>query len=99
MRFLDDLASVSDPSIELGVAQTARDFAMLEKLIEERKKRYPDISEFSDSLGISEEKIEEFELAPDDFSVGFVRLYAIGVRAAIHHYVEPSPKPKEKTEG
>ena len=98
MRFRD-LASTNNPSIELGVAQTARDFAMLEKLIDERKKRYPDISEFSGSLGVSEEKIEEFELAPDDFSVGFVRLYAIGVRAAIHHYVEPSPKPKEKTEG
>ena len=41
MRFLDDLASVSDPGIELGVAQTARDFAMLEKLIEERKSDTP----------------------------------------------------------
>lgn len=88
MRFLDDPADASNSSIELGIAQTARDFAMLERLIEERKKRFPDLSEFSDSLGISEEKIEEFELAPDDFSVGFMRLYAIGVRAAIHYCVE-----------
>lgn len=87
MRF-HDLASTNNPSIELGIAQTARDFTMLERLIEERKKRYPDISEFSDSLGVSEEKIEEFELAPDDFSVGFVRLYAVGIRAAIHYCVE-----------
>ena len=90
MRFLDDPAGASNSSMELGVAQTARDFAMLEKLIEERKKRFSDLSEFSDSLGVSEEKIEEFESDPDAFSVGFVRLYAIGVHAAIHYCVELS---------
>lgn len=96
MWLLEEMEKIYGPVVELAIAQTDRDFAMLENLIEERKKQFPTLAEFSETLGVSEEKIDEFESDPDSFSVGFVRLYAIGVHAAIHHHIETSTVLEEK---
>ncbi|QGU03085.1 hypothetical protein CKALI_11205 [Corynebacterium kalinowskii] len=92
MSIYESLANALNVDIEseqamLALDQLNIDTVMLEQLISERKRLFPSLSEFAKTVGMDEESIETFEVDPLDFSLAFVRLYALGVRAKIEHNV------------
>lgn len=77
----------NDPDIKLAENQVNHDLSMLNQLITEREERFPSIDDFSTESGIDKETLEDFEHDPLDFTLEFVRLYALSVGAEIHHHV------------
>lgn len=76
-----------DPDIKLAESQVNHDLSMLNQLITERENRFPSVDEFSAESGIDKATLEDFEHDPLDFTLEFVRLYALSVGAEIHHHV------------
>lgn len=73
------------PEVQLVRRQNRNDRATLEQLISIRREKFPDTAEFAESIGVSEEAIEDFENFPFEVSIKFVQFYALGVNVEITH--------------
>lgn len=78
----------TDPDLQLAEKQLDNDIEMLETLIAARESKYPVIDEFSKLSGIRRDYLESFEHDPVDFSLEFVRLYALSLGAEVTHSVQ-----------
>lgn len=78
----------SDPDLHRAEKQLSNDVEMLETLISARESKYPAIDEFARISGIRRDYLERFEHDPVDFSLEFVRLYALSLGAEVTHSVQ-----------
>ncbi|APT85675.1 hypothetical protein [Corynebacterium aquilae] len=97
MSNLEKLAKIfnidpNDDLTKLSIKQVSNDSKMLQTLIKLRKEKFAEISDFATHTGLTEDSIESFENEPVDFSLHFVRVYALGVEAEIAHHVSPISK-------
>ena len=81
---------VEDPRVSLAVRQISNDEEFLSQLVDERKRKFPDLADFSHQTGIDLPTLGRFEHDPIDFTLDFIRLYALGVEAEITHTVHTS---------
>ena len=82
-----------DPSSEetmLAVRQLDSDSDFLNQMILERYKTYDDPADFAEKIGVSLERLEEFETDPLDFDLMFIRQYAHALDLFINHEVVPA---------
>ena len=78
----------TDPDLQLAEKQLDNDIEMLETLISAHQDRHPVIGDFSRLSGIHQDDLERFEHDPVDFSLEFVRLYALSLGAEVTHSVQ-----------
>lgn len=78
---------MDDPRVGLVVRQLENDDEFLSQLVDERKRKFPDLADFSSQTGIDLKMLGRFEHDPIDFTLDFIRLYALGVEAEITHTV------------
>ena len=92
MNSLDQLAqamgvNVNDEPARLALRQIDNNSQMLSSLIKVRKAQFPVIEEFSAFTGIEVQALLSFENDPLDFTLAFVRLYALGIGEEITHHI------------
>lgn len=76
-----------DPELKLAESQVNHDLAMLNQLIAERESIFPSLDDFATESGIDKDTLDDFEHDPLDFTLEFIRLYALSVGAEVHHHV------------
>jgi len=82
-----------DPTSDLAqlvTGQINHDDAVLERLIEIREEKFPDLEEFAKKIGVRLEYLEEFEADPIDANLDLVRNYCAGLMVSIKHEIHQS---------
>lgn len=97
---LADIFGVDPSSQEaiLAEKQIDSDSDFLNQMILERYKNYEDPAVFADEIGVSLERLEDFETDPLDFDLMFIRQYAHALNLFISHQVVPASVIHEQTQ-
>ena len=79
---------LDDPVVELSWRQLNNDQKLLSILIQARRDHFPEIGSFAKEMGVELDILRKFENDPIDFSLDFIRIYALVVGAEVRHTVK-----------
>jgi|GEM_PF-3125225 len=85
--------------VQLVRRQNRNDNDTLDQLILRREEKFPDLESFAAEIGMDPQVVADFEKRPNEASIRFLQMYALGLGVEIQHkVVTPEERRAQKRE-
>ncbi len=85
--------------VQLVRRQNRNDNDTLDQLILRREEKFPDLESFASEIGMAPQVVADFEERPNEASIRFLQMYALGLGVEIQHRIVTQEERRTQNQG